>query len=179
MNFQEMLKSGTLAAYGRAKYLGGHPELDVAEKSGELSVTSLGLFFNVYRSLDSFFVAKDKILLVESQTGEQIAQNGDLARRLAMNGFAFAFKTDLLEKQIFLTVSYYEDGYENMLLFETQAANRFATALAEVIQDSPQSDSKSSLSPFELLKQISELRATGVLSAEEFAAKKKDLLSRI
>jgi hypothetical protein len=176
--FREMLKSGMLVDIGRAKYLGGQPEL-VAEKAGVIKVTSLGLFFNVYRTFDCIFVPTDKILTAESQTGGQIAQNAAFASRLALGGFVFAYKKKLRDKMIFLTVSYYEDGCENTLLFKSKAANKIATALTKAIQDFRQNSSNANLSPIELLKQVSELRARGVLSEEEYAEKKKDLLSRI
>jgi hypothetical protein len=179
--FNEILKSGGMSvAFVRAKYLGGHPDL-LGEKDGNITVNGQGLFFNDSLTFDYIFIPAEKISQAEFKTGEQIAKNAFFSRLLALGGFSFAFNKNTRDKHMYLTVSHYVNGIENTVLFETNSASKLASAMAKVRQDYAKNNPKESngdVPVSELIKQISELKALGILTDEEYAEKKKDLLSR-
>ena len=179
---------GNVIATGKAKYIGGHPMIK-GERKGELAVNSAGLFFRGKHSGNYFYLPTSKILRATFETGEQVAQNAVFSRFLALSGFIFAYKQSTREKRMFLTVDYVENGTENVVLLETQAANEFVSAIArirqeankkkEMDQEKKEVNQEHKKSVSELMIEVNELRALGVLTPEEFAEKKRELLSRI
>lgn len=182
--FKEMLRNGgKSAAFGHAKYLGGHPDI-LGEKDGDIIINSLGIFFGVARTFNYIFIPVENILLSAFNTGEETSRNTILSRLLAINGYTFAFKKKYRDKHIYLTVNYLENRIKNTVLFETDSANIFASAIAKVRKDYAKANQKSGtsnddISVAELIRQISELKALGILTKYEFTEKKKELLSRI
>jgi hypothetical protein len=180
--FNEILKSGGMSvAFSRAKYLGGHPDL-LDEKDGYITVNGQGLFFNDSLTFDYIFIPAEKISQAEFKTGEQIAKNAFFSRLLALGGFSFAFNKNTRDKRMYLTVAHYENEIETTVLFESNNASKLASALAKVRQDYAKNNPKElngDVPVAELIKQISELKALGMLTDVEYSEKKRDLLSRI
>lgn len=184
--YKAFLKNGGAAAQsGKAKYIGGHTAIK-GERKGELAVNSLGVFFNGRKSGCYFYLPTEKILKAAFETGEAISRNAVFSRLLAISGFVFAYKQKTREKHMFLTIDFVENGLENAVLFETMQAGEFASAIAKVRQEAHERakekmamepDKKKTIS--ELMIEINELHALGILTAEEFTAKKKELLSRM
>lgn len=186
--YKAFLKNGgAAAASGKSRYLGGHTAIK-GERKGELAVNSLGVFFNGKKSGFYFYLPVEKILRATFETGEAISRNAVFSRLLAISGFIFAYKKKTREKHMFLTIDYVENGLENVILFETLSANEFASAIAKARQVAQEiakekkalekeSDKRKTVS--ELMLEINELHALGVLTAEEFTTKKRELLSRI
>lgn len=178
--FKETLKNkGMSVAFGKAKYIGGHPNI-LAEKAGNIIIKSQGVFFNDTLTIKFIFIPVENILQAEFKTGGQISANPVFSRVLALSGFAFAYKKITKDKYIYLTVTYKENGIESTVLFETESANRFASAITKILQEYTKGkkyvDDKSITV---LLKEISELRALGILTEEEFTKKKIELLLKI
>lgn len=178
--FKENLKnSGITVALGKARYLGGHPEL-LGEKSGTIFVKNVGLFFQDSLNYNYIFIPVDKIVKVEFETGEQTSRNEMLSRVLAFGGFHFAFEKKLRESHIFLTITYEENGVESSILFESKISNRIASAVTKIMHDyAKEKKVETDRTVIELMKEISILRAMSVITEEEFMEKKKDLLSRV
>lgn len=176
---------GAAVQSGKAKYIGGHTAIK-GERKGELAVNSMGVFFNGRKSGCYFYLPAEKILKAAFETGEAISRNAVFSRLLAISGFVFAYKQKTREKHMFLTIDFVENGLENAVLFETVQASEFASAIAKVRQEAlEKAQEKMAMEPdkrktvSELMIEINELHALGILTAEEFAAKKRELLSRI
>lgn len=182
--FNDMLKSGGKSvALGHAKYLGGHPDI-LGEKEGDIIINSLGVFFRVARTYNYIFIPVENMLLSEFKTGEETSRNSIFSRLLALNGYTFAFRKKLRDKHIYLTINYLEKSIKNTVLFEANSANIFASAIAKVRKDYTKAHQKNGssnddVSVTKLIKQISELKALGILTENEYTEKKKELLSRI
>jgi hypothetical protein len=118
------------------------------------------------------------------------------ARYLALSGFALAFKKKWRVAPVFFTVDYASYGIECSALFEAETANAFALAAARACEGyqklkkekqekeakEKEEDGKMKFEPrslAELMIDLNELFARGVLSPDEFALKKRDLLSRM
>jgi hypothetical protein len=178
---------GNAIVLGGSKYIGGHAAIR-GERKGELVVNSAGVFFNGKKSGCYFYLPVTSILRAAFETGEEISRNAVFSRLLAISGFVFAYKQRTRVKHMFLTIDYVENGSENVVLLETQMANEFASAIARVRQETnvkkdkePETEVKTEQkkSVSELMIEINELRALGILTTEEFIEKKRDLLSRI
>lgn len=172
---------GNVIESGKAKYIGGHPAIR-GERKGELAVNSVGVFFRGKKNCNYFYLPTSGILRAAFETGEQVAQNAVFSRFLAISGFVFAYKQRTRERRMFLTIDYVENGAENVVLLETQAANEFVSAIARIRQEANKKkevDQERKKSVSELMIEVNELRALGVLTPEEFAEKKRELLSRI
>lgn len=139
----------------------------------------------------------ETILKAESKTLEETASHAVFARYLAFSGFKLAFKKKFRGTAVFLSVDYASYGIECSALFETEMANSFAVAVAKVCdeyqkrkkdelekeqEEKEKEDDRILFEPktvAELMLDINELFARGVLTPEEFAQKKRDLLSRL
>ncbi|PXV96039.1 hypothetical protein C8E03_101672 [Lachnotalea glycerini] len=178
--FKENLQSsGLTIALSKGRYLGGYPEL-LDEKYGDIIVKSTGLFFQDNLNFNFIFIPVEKLLKAEFRTGEQTSKNQVLSRILAFSGFRFAFKQKDREKHMFLTVTYSENEVECSVLFESKGANKIAGAVAKIVQDNAKAkEVASDKTLIDLMKEISVLRAMNVITEEEFADKKRDILSRM
>ncbi|MGE5496093.1 MAG: hypothetical protein ACM3S4_12425 [Burkholderiales bacterium] len=184
--YKAFIKSGGApAASGKAKYIGGHTAIK-GERKGELAVNNAGVFFNGKKTGCYFFLPAEKILRAAFETGEAVSKNAAFSRLLAIGGFAFAYKQKTREKHMFLTIDYVENGLENAVLFETAQAGDFAGAIAKARHAAQEeARKKAAMEPdrkktvSELMIEINELHALGILTSEEFTAKKRELLSRI
>ena len=164
-----------------AKYIGGHPALTGGE-TGILTVSGGGVFFGSKKDGRFIFVPAEKILGADFETGEKVARNAVFSRLLALGGFAFAYRQKTREKRMFLTIGFVENGVEVSALFETPAATELAGAIVRIRQEAnakraEKPEPQKSVS--ELMLEINELRALGIISSDEFIQKKKELLSRI
>lgn len=172
---------GNAIVSGASIYIGGHPKIK-GERKGELVVNNAGVFFKDKKNSNYFYLPTAKLLRVSFETGEAVSRNAVFSRLLAISGFIFAYKKKTREKHMFLTIDYVENGVENVLLIETQLANEFASEIAKVRQEA---NAKKETGPepaktvSELMIEINELRALGILTPEEFIEKKRELLSRI
>lgn len=161
----------------KVKYIGGHPAIP-QEQQGELAVNSKGVCFNG-KNKGCFLITTDKIISTELKTGEDVSQNPTFSRLLAIGGFAFAFKKKTRSKYMFLVIGYVENGIENAALFETENPSEFVSAIARMRQELNDQKAEIQKSISELFIQINELYALGILTSEEFTAKKRELLLRI
>lgn len=176
-------KGGNIIVSGASKYIGGHPAIR-GEKKGELAINNSGIFFRDKKNSSYFNLPTAKVLRVTFETGETISKNAVFSRLLAISGFVFAYKKKTREKHMFLTIDYIQNGIENVVLIETQLANEFTSVIAKARQEEkakketePETERKKTVS--ELMIEINELRALGIISPEEFIEKKRELLSRI
>jgi hypothetical protein len=192
--YKVFLKNGGNAIVsGKCKYIGGNASIK-GERSGELSVNNLGVFFNGRKNGCYFYLPAEKILRAKFETGEQVSKNAFFSRLLAVSGFIFAYKKKTREKHMYLTIDYIQSGSENVVLLETPLANEFVSAIAKVRQEVSEKKEKErekdtdkekekipeqSKSVSELMIELNELYALGILTAEEFSVKKRELLSRI
>ncbi len=182
--YQAFISSGgNVVVSGVSKYIGGHPAIK-GERKGELAVNNAGVFFKDKKNGSHFYLPIDKLLRVSFETGEAVSKNAVFSRLLAISGFIFAYKRKTREKHMFLTIDYVENGVENVVLIETPLANEFASTLARIRQEvkikkdaEPAAEHTKTVS--ELMVEINELRALGILTPEEFIEKKRELLSRI
>jgi len=164
----------------KVKYIGGHPVI-TREQQGELAVNSKGVWFSG-KNRSCFLIPIEKIISTELKTGEDVAQNPVFSRLLAIGGFAFAFKKKTIFKHMFLIIRYFESGIENAALFETKNSSEFASAIARIRQELNElkaADPEAQKTISELFIQINELHALGILTDDEFIAKKRELLLRI
>ena len=185
--FNEMVQNGgNLVAYGKAKYMGGYSAI-LKETDGSLAVNYAGIFFQSAKGGQYFQLPMKNIMQAGFKTGEQVAQNPVFARILALGGFAFAYRPKSRAKHMFLTVDYVLDGMESTILFETETANIFASAILKIKKEALEKEQQlaqaAGVEPqrpvSELMREINELYALGILTIQEFTEKKKDLLSRI
>lgn len=177
--YDENLKnSGLTVAFGKVKYLGGYPDL-LGEREGNIMVKSVGVFFQAKQNYKFIFIPLEKLVNAEFKTGEEISKNEALSRILAYSGFEFAFNKKTRDKHMYLTINYRENDVESSILFESASANKLASAVTKIIQDYAKEKKITSISFFEGMKQISELKAMSILTEEEFIEKKKELLSRL
>ncbi|MDF2941984.1 MAG: hypothetical protein K0S01_842 [Herbinix sp.] len=178
--YNDTLKSGGLTiAYDEGKYLGGHPDI-IGEKEGDITVKSTGVFFNDTQNFNFIFFPIEKLLKSEFLTGEQISKNEAFSRILAFSGFSFAFKRKTREKHMYLTINYLLNDVECQVLFETKSANRLASAIAKIVQEYVTNNKVDTrLSVYARMKELSELKALGILTEEDFNEKKRELLSKI
>lgn len=193
--FEETKSGGRTFITGKAKYIGGHADI-AGETPGRLTVTSRGVFFESAKGNKFFFMPVESILKAESQTLDEVAKHAVFARYLALSGFVLAFKKKFKEMPVFFTVDYASFGIECSALFEAETANALAVAAAraceeyqkqkkekeEMEQKEKEDDGKMKFEPkslAELMIDINELFARGVLTPDEFMQKKRDLLSRM
>ncbi|TAN35075.1 hypothetical protein EPN29_00145 [bacterium] len=125
-----------------------------------------------------------------AQTQNEIERRVTATRLLAVGVFAFAWKKQAGHHHQYLNVEYDDGARRLALVFETDKA----PGLAQKLQDASgaarerrgigsQSIAAPSPPPVEdipgKIKQLAELRDNGLLTDEEFAAKKADLLARM
>lgn len=171
--------SGVTIALSKAKYLGGYPDI-LDEKTGDIVVKTVGVFFKDKFNYSYLFVPVEKIVKAEFKTGEQTAKSPVLSRILAFSGFEFANSKKLRKSLVFLTITYKEEQVEGSILFECKNASKIASAITKIIKENAKAKKvEVDQTLIELMKEISILRAMNVLTEEEFLEKKKDLLSRM
>jgi hypothetical protein len=197
LEYEETKSNSRTFISGKAKYIGGHAEI-TGESVGKLTITSRGVFFESIKGNDFFDIPVEAILKAEGQTLDDVAKHSVFARYLALSGFALAFKKKLKGSAVFFTIDYASYGIECSALFEAELSQAFAVATARACEDyqrkkkaeeeklkEKQEKPKEEKVMFEhksiaeLMIDINELYARGVLSYDEFSAKKRDLLSRI
>ncbi len=193
IEFEETRSIGRTFISGKAKYIGGHAEI-TGESAGKLTVTSRGVFFEDAKGNDFFYIPVERILKAESKTLDEIAQHAIFARYLALTGFALAFKKKLKGIPVFFTVDYASYGIECSVLFEAEMSGAFSVATAKACdeyqtrmkelaeKEKEPEEEKVFFEPksvSELMVEINELYARGILTYDEFCTKKRDLLSRI
>lgn len=176
---EQFITGGQPVANSKCKYLGGHPDL-LEKTTGDILVNSSGVLFTNANVYLSFFIPVKDIVKAEFKTGEQASKNEFFSRLLALNGFLFAKKSKTRSKLMYLSITFTINDIENTILFEAMSAIKVATAIAQIQQESVHKTfSVISTTVSDIIKEISNLRALGMISEEEFAAKKRDLLSRI
>lgn len=127
-----------------------------------------------------------------AQTQNEIERRVTATRLLAAGVFAFAWKKGAAHHHQYLNVEYDDGSRSQVIVFETDKA----AGLAQKIQDATRSSKQrrgiadqsrpeptnAPAVPEDIpakLKQLAELRDAGVLTDQEFAAKKADLLARM
>lgn len=175
--FLDNLKnSGFTIALGEAMYMGGQP--DILEKAiGNITVKDRGVFFYSTKNYDYFFIPVGNIIKCEFQTGEQISKNEYFSRLFAMSGYQFAFKKKTRIKHIYLTLTYKEEDVETSALFETYDAYKLTSAVNKIMQENE--DNRKEVKTFTYMKELTELKALGAITEDEYNQKKQEMLTRI
>lgn len=125
-----------------------------------------------------------------AQTQNEIERRVTATRLLAVGVFAFAWKKQAGHHHQYLNVEYDDAARRLALVFETDKAPSLAQKLQDASSAARQrrgigSQSIAAPSPPAVedipgkIKQLAELRDNGLLTDEEFAAKKADLLARM
>ena len=126
-----------------------------------------------------------------TETQQELESRVTATRLLAVGVFAFAFKKKSVHNHQYLTVTSTDPTKMATIVFETDAAAKIAAkihAAAAPLQvkiaeghrkdNAPPSSHAEEDIPAKL-RQLAELRNQGILTADEFEAKKADLLSRM
>jgi len=177
----------TLISYrlGFCKYLGGHPARTKPKDGVTLLFTNDGIVVSGFKELFRIPWADITELAVEGSS--EMQRRVTAGRLLTIGVFAFAAKKKSVENHSFITVGM----KETEVLFENEkkAPQAIRAQLAPLIAkinayggsqtESVTNETRSEPDAVEQLKKLGELRDTGLLTIEEFDAKKAELLKRI
>ena len=126
-----------------------------------------------------------------AETQQQFESRVTATRLLAVGIFAFAFKKKSVQNHQYLTLTSTDPAKMATIVFETDAAAKLAAKIHAAaaplqVKIADQHRKENATPPNsgqddipEKLRQLAELRNQGILTPEEFEAKKADLLSRM
>lgn len=166
------------------EYHGGHPAI---VKDGKCVVYITNENFKISCGTQSSITGFETITGIHYENAEQVEKRITATRLLALGPFALAFKKKKKTKEKFLTIDYSENGIENTVLFGGKHAQEAHSALyerysnylkrREISQtESAMSSEKQEIDSYEEIKKAKELLDMGIITQEEFDAKKKQLL---
>lgn len=174
-------KLGTLSSL---EYKGGHP---LIVKEGKVDIDLYENKLVIAYSLNRIEASFRNILNVHYETQEQIEKRITATRLITLGVFALAFKKKKKNTDKYLTIDFKDDnGLEYTALFTGTTSNIAYSSIynalstyksthnENIIEDT--STQNETNDPYEELKKLKELLDMGIISQEDFEAKKKDLL---
>ena len=166
----------------KLEYKGGHPDL-TKEKDCTLLIS------NDYLKITCGFIAEavipyKDITSIHLETQEQLGKRITATRLLTLGVFALAFKKKTKSSEQYFTIDFDDNGLSNTVVIggkyaanaHSQCYRRFQNFLIRNPRIEQETVENSSTEPYEELKKVKELLDMGIISQEEFDAKKKDLL---
>lgn len=191
--FKETYKNAGVS-YGSSicEYFGGHPNI-LNKTVGTLDIKKNGLYFQRSLPFGSFIIPIQDIVKADFKNDTQISKDVTLTRLLALGIFAFGAKKKTKEEHNYLVITYVSEGIENAIIFEANGGiiNKGANALVggimkarqEYIKENPSIEKAAVENTSDdipgLIKKLNDLKEQGILTEDEFNAKKKELLLKI
>lgn len=167
------------------EYQGGHPSIT---KDGKSMIYITNENFKITCGSQSSITGFENITGIHYENAEQVEKRITATRLIALGPFALAFKKKKKTKEKFLTVDLSENGIDNTILFGGKYAQeahsalckRYSNYLKRVEISQPEvesrSEKQSQINSYEEIKKAKELLDMGIITQEEFDAKKKQLL---
>lgn len=122
-------------------------------------------------------------LQTRAETQQDLERRVTATRLVTLGIFAFAFKKSKQHLHQILTIEINTPTGAIDLVFETDKAAQYAQSLnrkaIQQVQAEPPQVPQGALSSMDKLRELGDLRDTGIITAEEFETKKAELLARL
>lgn len=170
----------------KLEYKGGHPDLT---KEKDCTIKADDDYLVISYGFSSAQINYSDISGVHFETVEQINRRITATRLVLLGPFALAFKKKQKDNEKYLTIDFNHKGIENTCVIGgknvADAHSKIFERYAGFVQRNPKIEANTSNDqsaklnndPYEELKKAKELLDMGIISQEEFEAKKKELLN--
>jgi hypothetical protein len=168
---------GKLPTINYVKYLGGHPDREQpVQSAGTVTVDVEGIRFKVFREL--LVIRWSEIDAIAVEGTEQVDRRVSGGRVVAFGVLGAMAKKGSKTSYLVVTIQGRDVLFEAQRLGPHELRGKLSAVLAAAPTESPEPNEAGD-DPMARLRGLAVLRDEGVITAEDFEAKKAELLKRI